>query len=281
MPHHAMVSAREILARVIRNTGYKLPSVYHDDILEWLPEAIGMLGVTQALEVIATGDVDCPGQIVTKNHAACLPAGLISIIAVEDEDGRRLPEGGDVTDLRSTSKFPSIRSSDERMTTFEVNPLLHQTSDGVPTTQPGTSVPLYGQDLTRVENINTSSHYYKIQGNHIQTSFEEGFVKIHYLALPVCKDGYPLIPNNENYKSALYWYVMMMLIGAGYEHKVFTYKMAKDEWTDYANKGMTEVSYPSLDTMARINRSTVRLIPPHRYHEDFFTGSEQPERLNK
>jgi hypothetical protein len=29
-------SAKQILARVARNTGGKLPSMYHDDILEWI-----------------------------------------------------------------------------------------------------------------------------------------------------------------------------------------------------------------------------------------------------
>src|SRR5687768_8370191 len=114
MPNHAMVSAKEVLARVIRNTGYKLPSVYHDDILEWMPEAIGMLSVTQSLVTESTGNVDCPGEIRISGHSACLPHGFVNIIAVEDEYGRRLPEGGDVTDLRSTSKLSALRSDEER-----------------------------------------------------------------------------------------------------------------------------------------------------------------------
>src|SRR5690606_24166822 len=130
MPNFPMVSAKKVLAKVIRNTGYKLPSVYHDDILEWIPEAINMLSTTQSLIIKSTPDQNCPGEVYVKNHVACLPYGFASILAVEDERGRRLPEGGDITDLRSTTKLSGARPDDARISTFAVNPLQHQTSDG-------------------------------------------------------------------------------------------------------------------------------------------------------
>lgn len=285
MPQTVLTSAKSVINKVIRNTGYKLPSMYHDDLLEWIPEGIGMLQVTRSLERKSTGNADTPGQLLVKNHCVKLPCGFISILALEDVNGRRIPEGGDVTNLSDPTSFAhsGLAPSDDstRSTVFNVNPLLHQTSDGTPTTEPGTGVPIYGQDLEKTTGTGANPGYYIISGNYLQLSFEEGFVKLHYESLPVCSEGYPLIPNNENFKAALYWYVVMMLIGAGYEHKVFRFGDAEERFEKYAARAMAEISYPSPDSAERVYNSTTRLIPPHHFYEDFFVGSEQSERLNK
>lgn len=281
MPQTRQISAKQVLLKVVRNTGYKLPSMYHDDILEWIPEGIDMIQVTRSLERKSSGDIDKPGQLLVSNHCVKLPCGYISMLAVEDENGRSIPEGGDITDLSSPTTQMHQDAENIRPTVFSVNPLVHQTQDGTPTTQPGSTVPVYGEDLEKQSDLSTTRNYYIISGNYIQTNFESGFIKIHYTSLPVCSEGYPLIPDNENFKTALYWYVIMMLIGAGYEHKVFTFREAKSYWDEYAPRAMAEISYPSIDSMDRVYKSTVRLIPPHHYHSDFFTNSEQDERLNK
>jgi len=285
MPRFPLVSGKQVLARVIRSLGYKLPSTYYDDILEWIPEGTGYLQATNYLVTKSTGDIDCPGEISIKNFCAPLPCGYISLLAVEDENGRRLPEGGDVTDITSQSSLRHTNvgnTGQPRVSAFSVNPYQHQTSDGLPSDEPSSSFPFLGED---VEPNNTggvrTTHYYKIQGNYIQTSFEEGFVKIHYLALPVCEEGYPLIPDNENFKQALEWHIIRRLIGSGYEHKVFDYKYADEQFEKFAARAMNEISYYSPDGAARLNRSFVRLIPPFHFQEDFFINSEQPERLYK
>ncbi len=284
MPQHRQVSAKEVVARVIRALGYKLPSHSIDDVFEFIGEGIGMLQVTRSLIVQSTGDIDCPGEVLIKNYCASLPCGFINVIAVEDENGNRLPEGsevGDITSISARQKSGLGISGTPRVSVFEVDPYTHQTSDGTPTTEPGSSIPIYGEDLTQ-QNLNQrSSHYYKIQGNYIQVSFETGFVKIHYLALPVDADGFPLIPDNENFKQALEWHIIRRLIGAGYEHKVFSYRDADAYFEQYAARAMGEVSYPSLDSMARLHRGVIRLIPPYHAPDDFFINNEQGERLWK
>jgi hypothetical protein len=284
MPQFKLVSAKEILARVIRSVGYKLPSTYHDDILEWIPEGMGMIQVTNSLITTSTGCQGEQDEIIVKNHCAELPCGFVSILAVEDENGYRVPEGGDITDFRkqSSQRHIGLTGNDHaRINVFNVNPFNHQTQNGVPTTKPGSSIPLYGEDLIKTDVSINAPKYYRIKGNYIQTSFESGFIRIHYNSIPVDKEGYPLIPDNENYKQALEWHIIRRLIGAGYEHKVFNYQYANEQFELYAARGMGEVSYWSLDTAARVARSFVRLIPPYRFNDDFFINSEQSERLHK
>lgn len=279
MAQTRLVSAKEILTRVIRATGKKLPSTYHDDVLEWIGEGLGMLQVTNSLQIASTGDIGCPGELWVKNHCVSLPCGFVTMIAVEDENGLRLPEGSDQTDLSSPTTRRHQTIADARASVFEVNPYQHQTSDGLPNDEPASSFPFLGQDINQSSTNKQTKHYYKIVGNKIQTSFEEGFIKVHYWELPVDKEGYPLMPDNENYKQALEWHIIRRLIGAGYNHPVFTYKQADEYFEHYAARGMAEVSFYSPETAARINRSMIRLIPPYSAYEDFFVANEQPERL--
>lgn len=273
-------SAKEILARVIRNTGGKISSAYYDDILEWIPEAIDQLSGTRTLQITSTGNDDCPEEMEVINHQLCIPKDLVTLITIEDQYGRIIPEGGDITDLRSTTIPQRTQPNDSRVTVFSVNPLTHQTSDGAETSEPGTSIPIYGEDLTASISANSTLNYYKISGNYIQFSFETGYVKLHYLRRPLDKEGYPLIPDNENFKSACGWYVLSCLIAAGFVHPVFSYDDCYMKFELFGGRAIGEISYPSLDSVARLNRSFVRLIPP-QFYEDFFVGSEQVQQIRK
>lgn len=277
---YPQTSAKRVLADIARNTGGKLPSAYHDDILEWLPEGIDMLTRTSTLETNSTPSVGEGGEFIVKNHVKSLPCDLVTLLAVEDDSGRIIPEGGDITDLRTpTIRYAEGNLSSTRATVFEVDPMTHQTSTGLPTTAPGTTIPIYGEDIRQVTDNKNTGSYYKISGNCIQTSFECGFIKLHYLARPLGEDGYPLIPDNQNFRTALYWYVLGMLIGAGFEHPVFNYDKTQANFELYAARAIGEITYPSLDEAARINRSFVRLVPPTHFYEDFFTGSEQTQSI--
>lgn len=276
-----LISGKEVIANVIRGTGYRLPSTYMDDLLEWLPEGLGFLQATNTLITTSTGDIDCPGEILVSNHCASLPCGLVHILAVEDENGRRLPEGTDVTDLTSQTSIRHSTTNSTRPNTFSVDPYVHQTSAGVPDEAPDASIPYFGEDIVADSSTSRTNNYYKVVGNYIQTSFEEGYIKIHYLAIPTGKDGYPLIPDNAEFKYALEWHLVRRLIGAGYQHPVFTWKEANEQYEIYAARALAAVSYYTPEGAARLNRSIIRLIPPITYYEDFNINGEQLEDLRK
>lgn len=287
MGKYTLVSGKVILAQVTRALGYKLPANYVDDVLEWTAEGLGMMQVTNSLIIESTGDEGAPGEIVTSNYCAKLPCGFVTIIAVEDDQGNRLPEGGDQTDLRSTTKSRGVNVlQNTRVSSFQVDPFQHQTTTGVPAGDAGTNPPYYisGVDITQsnvaVDSARTK-HYYKVVGNYIQTSFETGYIKLHYYAVPVCNEGYPLIPDNANFRAGLEWHVIKRLIGAGYIHPVFNYDYANQQCELYMGRGMGEVSFYTPEGAAKLNRSLIRLIPPHNLYEDFFVNSETSENLYK
>ena len=265
MPKLPFVSGKEILARLIRGTGYKLPSTYHDDILEWIGEGMNALQVTNTLELKCSGEENCPDEIYVRNYCASLPCGFVSVESLSDENGFAILEESSLNSNTTSSNTLA------RPSVFMVNPFVHQTSDGTtgtPSIDPNIYINIQGGDLTPA--IQSVQSYYKIKGNKIQTSFECGFVTLKYWSIPVCPDGYPMIPDNENYKQALVWHVLRNLIGAGYQHQVFSWDKCNEQYEILAPRAMNEISFYSPDGARRLHNTMVRLMPPTGYSEAYF-----------
>lgn len=105
--------------------------------------------------------------------------------------------------------------------------------------------------------------------DYINTSFECGTVRIFYTALPLDDDGFPLIPDNEEYKQAIYWYVRGMMIGAGYKDTVFKYDDCEARFEKHAARAVSQIRYPSVD-MVETSSEHTRLVMPQNYFETFF-----------
>lgn len=277
-------SVREVLQRIVRNSGHKIPGQYKDDMLEWIPEAIEEIGGFPDNKFIrrSTPSLNCDGALYTKNHAVDLPCGLVSIIAVEDARGFRVRYGSDETDIANQSSryhfgtnnnpLGSARATNFQMDVFKIVGGIDE--DGVET-----SVPWDGSDIVQ-KPLGDLINYYIIQENTLQTATEEAFVKIHYLSRPVDLEGFYLFPDNGNYKSAIYWYVMKMLIGAGYEDKIFKgiqgLNYSDEQFQHYAALALGEIRMPGVDKLERLRTSfSERMIAPRYAYDDFFIGQEQ------
>jgi len=277
-------STKEVLQRIIRNSGHKIPGQYRDDMLEWIPEAIEELGGFPDNKYIikSTPSKDCNGALWTENHVVDLPCGLVGVVAVEDENGYRVRYGSDQTDItnQSTRYHYSSQNNPEsgaRATNFQMD--VMQTYGGVTDIVTDTSVPWDGSDIIQ-QPLGELINYYIIQANTLQTATEKAFVKIHYVTRPIDENGFYLFPDNGNYKSAIYWYVMKMLVGAGYEDKIFKglqgLNYCEAQFEKYAALALGELRLPSVDKLERLRRSfSERMVPDNAAYADFFIGREQ------
>jgi hypothetical protein len=281
-------SVKEVIARVVRNTRLN-DSSYLDDMLEWIPEGMDKLHTrSQMSSKSAT-------LTVVDHVSEKLPCGLAYIDAVEvtEIEGAartgRLPEGAEIRfPQESPEDSGSVWVSTPVVNTITITEEL-ELDDGsiIP---PGvykeytysgkkTYIPKDGSDLVPDYETGIAYHYYHRELDYIQTSFNIGEIKVHYLSRPVDKDGYPLVPDDEHYKTALYWYVRMMMIGAGWQDPIFSYLKCEEEWETNAREAINHIEYPSVDRMERIKNATTRLIPPATYWQDFHAGFEQPEHI--
>ncbi len=292
------VSAKEIMTRVVRNCGGKIPGSYTDDILEWIPQAMKMMKTKHQFMLLSTPNKDCAGELRTKNHCVMLPCGIQHITGIEDEFGKKVMIGSDQTSLgpvppstqyHSGSKNAidkqSARSTNFQMDAFNVSGV----DPGAPGfTSDDTAVNVKGDDIISTANGMAFSSYYVLNGPWLQTSLEEMFIKIHYRSIHVDSEGYPLAPDNENYLQAATWFVLRELIAAGYDHKRFGkvgsdagWGLCDQQWDKYSALALGQIRYPSVEEMARFKNSFgERLIPPQNFTADFFVGAEIQSDVN-
>lgn len=276
---YTSTSIKEILGRIIRNVDNKLPSHYIDSMLEWIPEAVEQLRTPFTLAKMSTPNYNCQGQYVTQNHAVRLPCGLIELLAVENQYGQRIYRSGAQLDNTNPSVGRSTVLGDNALVTSFITD-VSKIGTG---SESGPGVPWDGSNIVADQSPVTMP-YYDIQLDYLLSSEESMFVKLHYYGLPVDEDGYPLIPNVEEYKEALFWYVMGKLIGSGYKHPVIPSSLQGIEYCEakfekFAGRALGEIKMPDQDRMGKLYNATVRLIPPVHFYEDFFQGAEQMQPI--
>lgn len=247
---YSYTSIREVIGRVIRNTRLQ-DTTYIVDMNEWIPEAMGIMKTRLALETKWK-------DIEINFHSGKLPCGLEHIKAVE-YNGRRLVQFKGSTDIDlARQRLPYKTYEQQRSVTV--------TNHGPQVYQSTTVSVDQCMCLPAMEG-----EYYDVEAGQIRTSMCDAVVRIHYATIPLDDDGLPLIPDNENYKQALYWYCRWMMIGAGYEDKVYNVQYCEKQFDIFAPRAIGEIIYPDTNEMegkvARMNR-LVKI--PGDFFESFF-----------
>lgn len=129
---------------------------------------------------------------------------------------------------------------------------------------------------------NISDFTYKIQGNIIYTSMEDGEIEISYQSIATDEEGYPLLPDNSSFTRALGLYIKK-------EHFTTLFDMGKIQATvlnqalqDYAwavGDCQTEFNRLSLDKAESFYNSWRTLIMRDTEHRTGFINNGTKERL--
>jgi hypothetical protein len=253
--NYQLTSLKEVIGRIIRNTRVQDAS-YIIDMHDWVYEAMQQMQTHQSLEGVYE-----PVQV--KFHKAKWPCGLIYIDAIEYK-GQRVPVSNSVRtanrELRQTDAELYISTIDKTKVS-SIKALYLSAVEQV-------------LDKTVMSNV----FYSNETPGYITTSIADGTFIVYYRRIPTDVEGLPLIPDNENYKQAIYWYVRAMMIGAGYEDKVFKYEQCFDKFENlYAPRAVAEIRFPSPDEMENRIKTLVRFIPPQNYYENFFYVDRKEE----
>jgi hypothetical protein len=258
------VSSKTVLAKVHRDFRPQVAG-WHSSAVEWIGEALEAIGVSSALETKSTANPDCEGAAYVKNHRYRIPCELVDILAIEYK-GRKLPLGGDITghSLSQNKRTTEIYTDASRNSSHD---LIAGNSQSI-------------KKLTvEAQPLGESHDYYLLNPNYIQTSFEEGFIKIHYTAYPLDKEGFPLVPNHYKVLTAITWYIVKQLMLLGYKHPEINYKDAEQRWYEYRRLAENHLGFPTIDKMERFKNMWVRIAPETTFPADFFAGVETQENI--
>jgi hypothetical protein len=201
-----------------------------------------------------------------KFHLGLLPCEAEAIAAVAYQGQRMLP-GDPLSPLfRKTNTSP-----DPVFVSVVRLPLGVQSLDQTDIN----NLPFYLSTVDAFQTMPICQHQYHFNYNKLQSSIENGEVDVWYWTVPTDEEGFPMVPDHEDYQTALYWYCRMMMIGAGFEDKVFKYGECAQQWERYAGIAINDIRYPSPDEVKRNIIQHVRLIPSLYDWESF--GALSPE----
>lgn len=123
---------------------------------------------------------------------------------------------------------------------------------------------------------------YKIQGNVIFTSIKEGVIEIAYNAFAVDSDGYPLIPDNSSFISALELYIKKKQFNVLFDTGKISQAVYNQVCQDYAwavGQAQSDLIRPTIDQMQAITNSLNTLVQRVSEHRSGFVNNGSAEMI--
>lgn len=114
---------------------------------------------------------------------------------------------------------------------------------------------------------------FKTQGRIIFTSFPQGCVEIAYRSIPVDKDGFPLLIDNENYLAALEAYIKVQIFTIKFDTGKINANVLQNAQQEYAWRAaelQDEFTVPSMSEMESLTRMyNTMLLSTRQFDEGF------------
>lgn len=295
------ISIDSVFSKLIRSGR---TSFSETDVIEWCGEALEFIGAVRAYE-------EAVAFIEVKNHQCNLPLGLHKIIQVARN--RNINSYKSCTPLnicKQTQGNPCVTpSSDGVWLDCNGTPIVsydiayYRPYFDLRTEFYGFSnTSYYKQNFVpmRLANhtlFNTlvseegcsgysnygSDEYTVILGNTLRTSFKDGQVCVSfYRQVRDPKTGYPMIPDEESYKTAINKYLLMQMAGVDFENGRDGAKMRLDkyesDWHWYCGQAADKAMMLSgIDEYQNFLDQRVKLIPNYNSYYRFFGNLSKPE----
>lgn len=122
---------------------------------------------------------------------------------------------------------------------------------------------------------------YYLNGNFIHTTFETGFICLSYQAVPTDENCWPMFPDAQTFRQAIYWYIIMKMMEGGYEHpnRGINYQTAVFQWEKYCTQAENESKMLDFDRAESFKNSWLRLVPNINRHEFMYNELNEREEL--
>lgn len=258
------IKSKEIISRVIRNTRLKDPT-YLNDIPSWIAEAIGVLKTHYQLKLVAE-------KVEINYGIGNLPCGMDMLASVIYKNERVLPSQSDGPLYMAGGHADRNHYHGNVFPTLFNSPISKEHYN--PEAISGWKEFMVMYDM--IGNCKPSpSVRYRINFNKIEVGIQKGHIVVFYWKLPLDDEGFPYIPDQEEYKQALYWYVRMMLVGTGYQDPVFNFDYLNSMWEMWAARAMNRASSATIDEVRESMITNNRLVPDNYDWESFYHSEEE------
>lgn len=216
------------------------------DVIEWAAEALEFIGAGQQYERrVAELDV--------KNAMAALPCNFHSQ-PIASYQGKPLHY--------ATGKFGpmSINTPDNSSNTINGNAV------------DASNFPASGNNVSVLGEKQYPDTFY-IRDGVLVTNIQEGTIVLEYEAVKTDKEGYPMIPDLQSYRTAVATYCQMKMDHKDYRKgriKADVYKESKSDWQWYCKQARGQANMPNLTYAEAIKDQWVKLRPNQNSYQTFY-----------
>ena len=288
-------SVKRVIAKVLEDSDIQEQNIRISAIMEWIGEGLLKIGGFPSLLIKTTGREDVP-LVELVNYQAELPTDFHSLIQVSycaSVSGPFYPmryatgsyEHNPVEAETSNTGVEDIISNSSLISlTMQLYNLTYEAALVKINTEPSTrsllSTIVSNNSISSGDLTSTGDYIYTIRGGYIKTNQELGYLMIAYQAIPTDLEGYPLIPDNDSYIDALYWYVETKLLYP--EWKVgrirdAVYENARRSWNYYCKQAYGAAMMPDKGQQESIKNTWNRLIPTLDEFDTSFSNLGQQE----
>jgi hypothetical protein len=245
-----LVSCKKVIAKVFADLALEEDTHRISDMIEYCGDALKKIGSFPQFITKVTGKENVP-MLILENYQAKLPVDLYSLNQVA------------YSGTLSSPFFPMQGASGS----FSSNHAVTQ-QYGSTTTTTTTSTSPTGENNT----IFSGMYQYNVVGGYIKTNIKDGYLMISYQAIPIDDDNYPLVPDDESFFEALYWYINMKLMYPKWvagQIRDAVYYDAKSSWNYYRKQAYGNAMMPNADQLETIKNVWIRLIPEINSNRNF------------
>lgn len=266
------ISSKEVLRQVYRDNLYTYELPWQDS-QEWILDAVRLIGAPLAMHQ----DQAC---ITICNFRGMLPCDLDSIEQAAGSYGGCLPFA-----LRSTTNtFHAVKSNNKPIPIYKelvseanitgiIEQPIGQDISGNPVFELRNQDIIFPSITTDFSNtILAFDPTYSVNDNYIFTNFENGFVFLAYRALPIDKEGFPLVPDNQRYIEAIKAYIKFKIDYILYRSKELDkniYEESEKQWLWYVGSAGNIARSPSYDQMESLLQA-MKLVVNRNAHDKLF-----------
>jgi hypothetical protein len=294
------VSVKRVISKIFTDLDLKEGEHRIADMVEWCGEGIKKIGAFPTLLTHVTGKGGLP-LLEIENYQVKLPCDLVAInqvaystssygpfypmvygsgsfdAGVPDDTVTALSGATTVPDSTLVELAMDLYAKDYEDALLHLNtyPAIRESLESLLLTRTSTTV-------SRDSFTSSGDYTYVITPGYIKTALKTGYLMVSYQAVPVDNEGYPMIPDDESFEEAIYWYVNMKLTYPEWKAgrvRDAVYYDAKSSWNYYRKQAYGNAMMPNIDQLEAIKNAWIRLVPEIHEHGNAFATLNQRQTI--
>jgi hypothetical protein len=284
-------SVKRVISKVFTDLDLKEGDHRTTDMIEWAGEALKKIGAFPTLLTKVTGKGGLP-LLAISDYQSKLPCDLTAINQVaysQSELGPFYPMTYATGSFDPTPPSETVTSSTattvpdstlvelamdlyaetyaEALLRLNSYPAIRESLESLLTTRSSTNG-------TRDTYTASGDYTYVITPGYIKTTLKDGYLMMSYQAVPTDYEGYPMIPDDESFEEAIYWYINMKITYPEWKAgrvRDAVYYDAKSSWNYYRKQAYGNAMMPNIDQLESIKNAWLRLVPEINEHGNGFS----------